>query len=368
MVTPHGYELGPIHIRSGIIADSPDTEQQIDATGLLVASGYIDTHVHGALGRDFTANPESIWEVGEWLPATGVTSFVPTLVATDYKTYDLAIEVLRAGPPSRYSGAMALGLHFEGPWISPEWRGAHQLSHLKDPDPDVARRWAESGVVSIVTLAPEMPDARLVARILNGAGVAVSAGHTGVGYEEGTAALNGDWTSVTHLFNQMSGFDHRRPGMVGAALNSSARCEMIADGLHSDPAALQIAWEALGPTRAVLITDAMQATGLEHGTYALGDLEVVVGADGPRDPDGRLAGSTLTMDAAVSNLTRWTAASLEDAITAATATAAKRLNLSDRGSLITGHRADLVLLDDAGSVVMTFVAGLPVYHSPGATW
>lgn len=363
LIGPGRSLLDSIHISGGHIAEASDTGDTIDATGLVVAPGFIDTHFHGALGFDFTANPESIWEVGEWLPSTGVTTFLPSLVSTTFPGYEASIDAIRTGPPVGYSGASPIGLHFEGPWLSPQWRGAHNPELLQDPDAQVALSWVESGLVAVVTIAPELKGAEEVAGILAGGGVNVSAGHTGSTYEMAARALNGPWNSVTHLYNQMSGFEHRSPGMVAAALNAVVPVELIADGLHSHPADLQLAWNVLGPGRTVLVTDAMQATGLGHGTFNLGGLEVTVSDDGPRLADGRLASSTLTMDQAVSNLVKWTSASVEEAILAATATPAARLGLTDRGSLDIGARADLVLLDEAGQVKLTLVGGDIIYEA-----
>ncbi len=361
VVSPDGA-LSDIHITpDGIMSAEKGPGSEVDVSGLTIAPGFVDTHFHGALGYDFTTDPESIWKIGEWLPSTGVTSFVPSLVTAPYESYDRAIEVVQAGPPDGYNGASVLGLHFEGPWLAPQWKGAHTPSLLTEPDAGVADRWAASGVVSIVTMAPELPGADEVAAILDAAGVVVSAGHTGATYEEGRLALGGAWSSVTHLFNQMTGFKHRGPGMVGAALNSEATCELIVDGLHSDPAALHLAWQILGPARTILMTDAMQATGLGHGTYTLGDLEVVVSEDGPRLADGTLASSTLTMDRAVSNLVSWTSATLDQAVRAAATTPCAALDVTDRGQIDIGLRADLVILDASHQVVQTYVAGKLAY-------
>ncbi len=281
-------------------------------------AGFVDLQVNGGWGHDFTADPTSIWEVGRRLPATGVTAFLPTLVSTPYEVADAAIAVLQNGPPAGYVGADPVGLHIEGPWISPDWRGAHNLQHLRLPDPEVAKRWAESGVVRIVTMAPELEGAFSVAESLATEGVIVSAGHSGAGYEVGAEALSGPWSLVTHLFNQMTPFHHRSPGLVGAALMSNRPCGLIVDGLHSDPAAVRLAWTQLGPDRLVLVTDAMAAMGLAPGRYRLGDQDVDVGPEGPRIGPDTLAGSTLTLDRAVSNLIEWTDATTDQAVAAAT--------------------------------------------------
>jgi len=294
------------------------------------ASGFIDIQINGGWGHDFTANPSSIWEVGRHLPDTGVTTFLPTIVSAPYDFVDAAIEVMSSGPPEGYDGAHPAGLHIEGPWISPDWKGAHNPDHLRLPDPEVAGRWAESGAVKMLTLAPELDRAFEAAGILSDAGVVVSAGHSGADFETASRALDGPWSTVTHLFNQMSPFHHRSPGLVGAALLSNRACGVIVDGIHADPAAVRLAWEFLGPERFVLVTDAMQATGLGEGIYILGDREVFVGPEGPRIGRSILAGSTLTMDQAVANLHSWTTATEDQARSCASINPARLLGLAGR--------------------------------------
>jgi N-acetylglucosamine-6-phosphate deacetylase len=291
-------------------------------------TGLIDIQINGGWGHDFTTDPETIWDVGRHLPQTGVDSFLATIVSAPYETVSAAIDIIHAGPPEGYDGARVIGLHIEGPWIAPEWKGAHNPAHLRGPDAGIARQWAESGVVRMVTMAPELDHAFEVAGILADSGVVVSAGHSGADFETATRALDGQWTAVTHLFNQMSPFHHRSPGLVGAALLSERPCGVIVDGIHADPAAVRLAWNHLGPDRFILITDAMQATGLGEGIYILGDREVFVGADGPRIGRAILAGSTLTMDQAVSNLQEWTTASPEQARACASANPARLLGMA----------------------------------------
>ena len=355
-----GFASAQLEISNGVISSLQTIHVATDHT---IIPGLIDIQVNGGWGHDFSTDPETIWRVGERLPETGVTSFVPTIVTSPSEVYEEAADVFMAGPPEGYTGAEVIGLHFEGPWISPDWKGAHNAAHLRLPDTDVAERWVASGAVAIVTIAPELEGAHEVAQLLADAGIVVSAGHTGADYETGSKALAGPWRGVTHLFNQMSPFHHREPGMVGAALSSDAPCGIIVDGLHSDRGALQLAWNELGPHRTVLTTDAMQATGLEPGSYRLGDLEVSVGADGPRTLEGRLAGSTLTMDRAVSNLTAWTSATSAEATVSATASPARLLGLDDRGRIEVGLRADLVTIDQKNHVLRTLVGGEIAYES-----
>ena len=353
--------LDRLSISDGLIVEIPG-EEGVDGR---IAAGFVDLQVNGGWGHDFTADPGSIWDVGRRLPESGVTTFLPTIISAPYHVADAVIEVLRAGPPAGYAGADPIGLHIEGPWISPEWKGAHNSAHLRLPDPEVARRWADSGVVRMVTIAPELDDAHETAETLAAAGVVVSAGHSGADFESADRALRGSWGAVTHLYNQMTPFHHRAPGLVGAALLSDRPCGVIADGIHSDPAAVRLAWDRLGPSRFFLITDAMQATGLRPGRYLLGDQAVDVGPEGPRIWPDTLAGSTLTMDRAVANLVKWTPATLDQALACASLIPATIIGADDRGRLDPGLRGDVVRLDGQLRVVETMIGGEVTYRANG---
>jgi N-acetylglucosamine-6-phosphate deacetylase len=367
VLTADGVVRSELSAVDGVLAlGAVEGGESIDVSGMTVIPGLIDIQVNGGWGHDFTADPSSIWEVGSRLPETGVTSFLPTIVTSPPETADRFIDVLAAGPPDEYRGATVLGGHIEGPWISPEWNGAHERALLTDPDPARAKRWAESGVIRMVTMAPELIGAAEAAMVLDDAGVVVAAGHSGADYATAVAALSTSWSSVTHLFNQMSPFQHREPGMVGAALDSSRPCGLIADGLHSHPGALQLAWRALGPNRLVLVTDAMAATGLGNGSYLLGGQQVTVDETGPRTGDGRLAGSVLTMAQAVTNLAEWTDAGFDEAVLSATSTPASAIGLTDRGVIRNGARADLTVLDAERRVAMTMVGGEIAFRREGA--
>jgi N-acetylglucosamine-6-phosphate deacetylase len=366
-LTPDGLVQTDVTAAEGrLVLGAVEGSRVIDVTDAIIIPGLIDIQINGGWGIDFTGDPESIWEVGRRLPETGVTSFVPTFVTSPFDMTDWAIEVLKAGPPPGYVGADVLGGHIEGPWISSDWRGAHNPEYLSLPDMERAEHWAESGVVRMVTIAPELEGAAEIAAMLDAAGVVVAAGHTGASFETASSALQGSWSAVTHLFNQMSHFHHREPGMVGAALISNRPCGVIVDELHCHPGALQLAWKLLGPDRLILVTDAMQAAGLGAGTYLLGDREVTVGDTGPRTAEGKLAGSTLTMERAVANLMAWTDATFAQAVRCATSTPAALLKVNDRGAIRTGRRADMTVLDQALNVVMTIADGKLAYERGAA--
>lgn len=358
VLTTHGLVESDVYFDSGVITEATSTSPEvIDAGGLIVSPGLIDVQINGGFGRDFTQDPTTIWEIGERLPELGVTAFVPTIVSSPLEVNQLALDVVANRKPSDYRGAEVLGLHFEGPWISPEMHGAHNPAHILDPDNAIADRWADSGHVKIVTLAPELDGAREVIETLRTAGVVVSVGHTAADFARATDALSSGATLVTHLFNQMTPLSHREPGVVGAALLAARYCLLIVDGLHIADGALEIAWQVLGPQRVILVTDAMAALGLGHGTYPLGDGPITVGEDGPRTGDGRLAGSVVTLPEAIRNLTYSTSAGLADALRCATANPADALGLVDHGDFRHGSQADVTLLDEGLNVVATLVAG-----------
>lgn len=358
VLTGEGLIETDLFFDSGVITESTSSSPEVvDADGLIVSPGLLDIQINGGFGRDFTQDPTTIWEVGERLPELGVTAFMPTIVTSPAEVTDFALEVVATGRPRDYRGAEVLGLHFEGPWISPEMYGAHNPNHIVEPDNAVADRWADSGHVRIVTLAPETAGARNVIETLRTAGVVVSIGHTAADFATATDALSSGATLVTHLFNQMTPLRHREPGVVGAALLAARYCILIVDGLHIADGALEIAWQVLGAQRVILVTDAMAALGLGPGTYPQGDGPITVGDDGPRTHDGRLAGSVVTLPQAIANLTSSTSASLAAGLRCATANPADALGLVDHGDFRHGSQADVTLLDDDLKVVATIVAG-----------
>lgn len=353
----NGGEVGDLHIRDGLLVAEPTDDDIIDADGLIVSPGLIDIQINGGFGHDFTQDPTTIWQVGERLPEVGVTAFVPTIVTSPPEITDLALEVVAKRRPATYRGAEVLGLHFEGPWISPEMHGAHNVTHIVDPDVDVARSWADSSLVRIVTLAPERPGASEVAEILRDGGVAVSVGHTAADFATARRAFSDYATLATHLFNQMSGLRHRDPGTVGASLLDADACLLIVDGLHIADGTLEITWRLLGSERTILVTDAMAALGLGAGTYPLGDGPITVGDAGPRTVEGKLAGSVITLPQALRNLATVIGVDVASTLVCGSANPARVLRLPDRGALQPGMRADVTVFDDDMGVVATMVGG-----------
>lgn len=346
----------------------PPDAVRLDASGLLLAPGLIDLQLNGAFGRDFTTDPATIWSVAAQLPRYGVTAFLPTIITAPPACIRAAQRVLAGGPPAGWSGAVPLGLHLEGPMLNPTRKGAHNPAYLRLPTPELVATWSPDSRVRLVTLAPELPHALDIINILTRHGIVVSAGHSTASYAEAQAGFEIGVRYGTHLFNAMGPFQPREPGLAGALLvNPTTTAGLIVDGVHVHPAAVALAWQALGPTRLNLVTDAMAALGTTPGHYQLGDFGVTVDSTSARLADGTLAGSILSLDQAVRNLVAYTGCSLQDALTTVTATPARVLGLQhERGILVPGALADLVLLTESGHVMITIVRGQIVFDQKGS--
>ncbi len=336
-----------------------DSHADIVAGGWIVP-GLIDLQVNGAFGFDLTADSSTIASLASRLPATGVTGFLGTLISSPLESYSRMLHDLdQAAAEAR--GARVLGVHLEGPYLSPRRKGAHNPVYLRTPSLDEIDRWVASPSVRLVTVAPELPGALEFIRHLRTRNLAVSAGHSDATYEQAAAGFDAGVTWGTHLFNAMSPLAHREPGLAGALLSCGVPYGLIADGIHVHPAAVKLAWRAEGPKGLTLVTDAMAAMGMTPGQYRLGDRQVTFDTRSARLADGTLAGSILQMDQAVRNLITFTGCSLAEAITAASATPARIIGLASQGQVAPGFSADLVLLDPSIHVQMTLVAGQVVY-------
>jgi N-acetylglucosamine-6-phosphate deacetylase len=341
-------------VRDGVVVDgaaAPGSEV-LDADGCLVVPGYLDLQCNGGFGIDLTAEPERLWELAEHLPRTGVTAWCPTIVTSPTDITDRARATLAAGPPPGWLGARPLGLHLEGPFLSPQRTGAHDRRHVSGIDAERAASWSAAGGVAIVTMAPELDGGLDLVRALVSRGVVVSAGHSDATEAEARAAIDAGASLVTHLFNAMAPLHHRAPGLAGVALaDERVRVGIIADGVHVHPTTVAAAWAALR-SRLVLVTDAVAALGTDAATDG-----------GVRLPDGTLAGSGVPMHRAVRNLAEFAARPLRAAVDAATTTPAAVLGRTDVGHLRAGGRGDLVVLRPDGELVATVVGGVVAWRS-----
>lgn len=350
------WREGDLTVVDGVVVSEGATEgnAEFDAEGLLVAPGLIDLQCNGAAGIDLRSEPERLWEASVALPQWGVTAWLPTVVTSSPSVVERAQAAITAGPPRGWTGAVPLGLHLEGPFLSADAAGAHRVDRLRPPTLDAVETWSPERGVSLVTLAPELPGALEVIRELVSRGVVVSIGHSQASADEVDAAVDAGARCVTHLFNAMSPLHHRAPGVAGAALSDDRlTVGLIADGVHVDPRVVGIAERSVGE-RLALVSDAVAALGV--GGYDW--------SDGVRLPDGTLAGSVLPLVSGVRNLVEWTGCPVERALDAAGRTPATLLGDATRGALAPGARGDVVVVTPDLHLVATVVAGEILHQRP----
>jgi N-acetylglucosamine-6-phosphate deacetylase len=344
-------------VRSPRLADLPRERREVPG---LICPGFIDLQVNGAFGVEAGPDLVTLAKLARELPKTGTTSFLPTAISWPTERYDSFLEVLKDA--SRLPGANILGAHIEGPFLSPARKGAHESAHLRPVNLGFTRRLADSGMVRVMTLAPELQGAKEAIRLLTEGGTVASAGHTDASYEETLRAIDAGLSMGTHLYNAMSPFTHRSPGTVGALLaDDRVRAGIIADEVHVHEGALRLAYRQKGPEGLALVTDAMEAAGMPPGEYKLSGRKARLEGGEARLPDGTLAGSALTMDLAVSNAVDLLGISIRDAVRMATQTPAEIIGMHGKGRIVAGADADLVLLVPSGAVYETIVGGETVY-------
>lgn len=348
VVLPTGtVDGGRVIIEGGRIAGAaPADAVTLDLSGHWLVPGFVDMHNHGGGGASFTSG--SVDEVLKGI-RTHREHGTTTLVASGV-TGEMDFLAQRAGILSELveQGELA-GIHFEGPFISPCRKGAHSESLLRDPDPAEVRKLLDAarGTAKMVTLATELPGGIESVRLLAEHGVIAAIGHTDATYEQTVEAIDAGATVATHLFNAMPPLGHRAPGPIAALLEDErVTVELINDGTHLHPAALELAFHRAGAGRVAFITDAMDAAGFGDGTYQLGPLAVEVKDGVARLVEGgSIAGSTLTLDTAFKRAATVDRLPVEDIVQAISANPAKLLGVYDKvGSLEPGKDADLVVL------------------------
>lgn len=359
-------------IRSVGAGEPPGADaERVDLGRAWLLPGFVDPHVHGGGGGDFTrADPASHARAAAFHARHGTTSLVASTISAAPAELEDTVAALGAGVDRSARGARVIGIHLEGPFLCESRRGAQDPAHLRRPDVGELERLADvsGGAVRIVTLAPELPGATALIRRARELGIVAAAGHTDATYAQMLAARDAGVRVVTHTYNGMRGLHHREPGAVGAALDlDELACEVIADLVHAHPAAIRLLVRAKGPEGVVLVTDAISAAGMPDGAHSLGgsDIEVVDGRARLPGSD-TIAGSTVTMDAAVRNAVAHLPVDLPRVSRMASGNAARLLGVDgDVGRVAPGLRADLVVLDDALRVTGTMVGGRWV-HGPAA--
>lgn len=347
------------------VEDGSHPRPDLDVAGGSIVPGFIDLQINGAARCDFLSpTAEGLVAAHAHLLRTGTVAYLPTLISAPDERLRAALAFF-AEHARRPGAPRILGVHLEGPFLSPARPGAHDPRYLRAPSIEWIGRLLDDfpGLIRLCTLAPELDGALEVIDMLTSRGVVVALGHSDATYAQAKAAFDRGARLATHLFNAMRPYHHREPGLVGAALSHpDAFCSLIADHVHVHPAVVQQVIALKGPYRTMLVTDAIAAAGAPTSTSTLGDRTVSVRDGAPRLSDGTLAGSILTMDQAVRNASVPDGINLRAAVSMATSTPAEVLGLKE-GVIAPGSRADLVALDDRGlHVVATMVSGQVVYR------
>jgi len=348
--------------------DLPEDCEQIDAHGLYVSPGLIDLHIHGYLGEDASDGSENGLRImAEGLLKNGVTAFLPTPMTVSWEEIEKALTVIRAlkrlSVNRDFLGSEILGVHMEGPFVNPSQKGAQVEEAMIPPDADKVLKLG--GIVRIITIAPEMPDGlQFIRRIKNESDIVVSIGHSDASYELAMKAIAAGASHITHLFNAMSGMNHRAPGVVGAALTAPVSCELIADTFHVHPGLFGLL-AGIKRDLLVLVTDCTRAGGLGDGDYTLGGQDIHVEGIQCRLKDGTIAGSVLKLNKAVRNIRDHAGVTTAEAIQFASQNAAKAIHAEkEKGSLQPGKDADIVLFDQELNARSVFIRGHLKFHQP----
>ncbi len=338
------------------LENSSDLEV-IDGKGAYLSAGFIDIHTHGASGHDtMEADYNALNSISKTLATYGVTAFLPTTMTMNPVQIKKSLSAVREAADKGTDGATIAGSHVEGPFISEEYIGAQNSRYIIDPDPELLRDYYD--IIKIVTLAPEKKGALSLIKELKKNNITAAVGHSAADYEEFQAAREAGMDHFTHLYNAMSGLHHRRPGLVGAALDSNLTVELIVDLIHHHEAVDRFTIKSKGADRVILVSDSMEAAGLEDGKYDLGGQVVFVKSGAARLKNGQLAGSVLTLDEAVRNVMNITDLSIPEIFRMATLNPAQKLGIDHQiGRVEKNYFADLIILNKRFEVQKTFIRG-----------
>jgi N-acetylglucosamine-6-phosphate deacetylase len=358
-------ENGEVLIKDGKIEKiNPNSfydEETIDGEGCYLSPGFIDVHIHGAGGFDtMDGTVESINSISKVIAAYGTTSFLPTTMTCALEDIKKAIEAAAACMKEGTDGAQVVGVHLEGPYISPQMIGAQNPNYVEKPSMDSFNYIVGDHISSIksITLAPEVNGAKELIEYIKGLGIVVSIGHSKATYNEAVEGIKWGIGHSTHLYNAMTPFSHREPGIVGAVFDTDITTETISDGIHITYPALRIAYNQKGFDKVLLVTDAMMACGMPEGKYSLGGQDVFVKNGAARLKEGNLAGSILTLDKAIRNVYKNNNYALYEVVKMATYNGAKHCGIADRKGLIKeGYDADLVLFDEDINIKKVIING-----------
>jgi N-acetylglucosamine-6-phosphate deacetylase len=377
VITPRGILAdATILIENGVIAeiregdiDAPHA-QVIEAAGHFVSPGFIDLHVHGGGGHDFMdGTAEAFTAIAQLHAQYGTTALTPTTLSCSREDLIECLEAYQLASSSGHSGAAFIGIHLEGPYLSPKQCGAQDPRYLRNPDPrEYEALLAGFPCIKRWSAAPELPGALDFGAYCRSKGVLVSLAHTDAVYEEVWEAFEKGYTHATHLYSAMSGVTRRGTTRFAGAIESAylidgMTVEMIADGCHLPAPLLQLVYKIKGANKTALITDAMRGAGMPPGDSILGGhrngLRVIIEDDVAKLPDrSAFAGSVATADRLVRNMVQLAAVPLAEAVAMMTSTPAAIMDIADRkGALVPGKDADIVVFDDSIHIQYTIVGG-----------
>ncbi len=364
----HRFENATLCLEDGKIRLVDQAGQDgtlFDAQGMKVVPGFIDTHTHGAVGVDVNgATAEDLEKISCFMAGHGTTSWLCSVLTDTQEQTQWCIEQFMLHKEQEQNGADLVGIHLEGPFLAPQYKGAMPEHLLKKNDIPLVRHYQElaKGNIRYITISPELDGVQDMIPTLRELGMVVGIGHSGATYDQAMSAIKLGATVGTHVGNAMRLFHQHEPAIFGAVMESDVYCETICDGRHLVPGSVRMYAKCKGLDKIVAITDSIMAAGLPDGDYHLGVNDVVViDGDAKLKSDGTRAGSTLTQDVALKNMVRWLPNSLEEILMTLTENPAKEIGLWERkGSIADGKDADLVLLDDSCNICHVFARGKQV--------
>lgn len=357
---------GYLEIEEGLFGEFstsiPENSKIIDYTGKWIAPGLVDTHIHGYLNHDVMDNDaEGLKIMSEALLSCGVTSYLPTTLTADHELLTKVAKTI-GETADQVEGAKIQGIYFEGPFFTEKYKGAQNPSYFSDPSIEVFNKWQEvsGGRIKKIALAPERKGVSEFVREVTSQGVVVALGHSDATLAQAQAAVENGASVFVHAFNGMSGLHHREPGMVGAAMTlHDVYAELICDGHHVHPKAVDVLVKEKGHDHIALITDCMMAGGMPDGNYMLGEFPVVVAEGTARLEEGSLAGSILKLKEALKNVVEWGVATPEQAVMMASLIPAVSCNIDDTcGQIAPGREADFIVLSPDMELEATYLDGI----------
>lgn len=339
-----------------IVDNIPEDIETIDGKGNFVSPGFIDLHIHGANGYDvMDGTKEALEAISKVIVKTGVTDFLPTTMSMEWEKIDKALDCVREYM-GHEKGAQVLGVHLEGPFINPKFKGAQREDVILKPNYELIKKHMD--IIKKITYAPEFDnDLEFTKKVLNESEAILSIGHSDCSLELALEAHNLGVRNITHCFNAMNGLHHRAPGIIGALFIKKYFIEYIADGVHSDINLLKSFINKLGKDTGILITDAMRASLFNNGEFELGGQRVIVDNQAARLKDGTLAGSILKINHAIKNIIS-NEITLPEAIAMVTENPAKSIGIWDKlGSIEKGKKANFVVFNSNINILKVFIKG-----------